>query len=281
MRGNQGQVHRVGIIGGLGRFGQWMRVLCERNGCHVTIADIGTTKTNREVARFADTICISVPISVTAQVLEELAPEVTADKLLVDLTSVKTPFMRALKAMPCEVLSLHPMFAPSLQSYAGQTCALCRVRPGDKGTLVESFFEQEGISLVEMTPEEHDRMMAVIQGLTHFQALAAAHCMMRMGFDPESSLAVSSPVYRLRMLMVGRILAQDPNLYGEIQVLNPYVQDVLKGLKESSATFETKVLEADIAGFVAECTRVREAFGSFPEQALQESNRLIEKLGNS
>lgn len=278
MNKDQGRAPRIGIIGGRGRFGEWLRGLFEKNGYEVTIADVGTSMTNREVARSADIVCVSVPIGVTLEVLKEIAPELGADKLVVDLTSVKTHLVPVLKAMQCEVLSLHPMFAPSLRSYVGQTCAVCRIRSGHQAGYIEALFSREGVSLVEMTPDEHDRMMAVIQGLTHFQALAAAHCMMQMGFDPQSSLTVSSPVYRLRMLMIGRILAQDPNLYAEIQVLNPYVKEVLKELGKSSALLEGKISEADVAGFVAECTRIRETFGSFPDRALQESNQVIENL---
>lgn len=137
---------------------------------------------------------------------------------------------------------------------------------------------REGLQLVPMESDAHDRMMAVIQGLTHFQAIAAAHCMRSIGFDPEASLASASPVYRLRLDMIGRIIAQDPRLYAEIQMYNPYVTDVLTELERSSALLSSLVRQHDVQGFVSEFQSVQAAFGSFTSKALAESDRVIRAL---
>jgi prephenate dehydrogenase len=120
--------------------------------------------------------------------------------------------------------------------------------------------------------------MAVVQGLTHFQAIAAAHAMATLEFIPEDTLESASPVYRLRLAMVGRILAQNPRLYAEIQVYNPYVREVLVALEESSRLLQGFVERRDVDGFVAEFERARDALGTFRERALEESNALIQAL---
>ena len=91
-------------------------------------------------------------------------------QLLVELTSVKTPFEALITALPCEVLSLHPMFSPSLPSVRGQSCIDCSANQGGAlANYFRSLLEEEGLSFVSMTPDEHDRTMAIVQGLTHFQ----------------------------------------------------------------------------------------------------------------
>jgi prephenate dehydrogenase len=126
-----------------------------------------------------------------------------------------------------------------------------------------------------MTPEAHDKMMAVVQGLTHFQAIAAAHCMEALGFDPGSSLESASPVYRLRLAMIGRILAQNPRLYAEIQIFNPFVREALEQLRSSQERLMGFVTAADVDGFVAEFERVRDTLGSFSSESLRALSRLV------
>jgi len=132
-----------------------------------------------------------------------------------------------------------------------------------------------------MEPEEHDRMMAVVQGLTHFQAISAAHCMMRLGFDIEASVEISSPVYRLRLAMIGRILGHDPRLYAEIQTHNPYIPDILRALAESSSLLQERVETKNADGFVAECEKIRSSFGEFAARSLIESERIIAALAKA
>jgi prephenate dehydrogenase len=268
----------VGVIGGRGAFGQWCVRLFERHGHSVLVSDKDTELSNADLVRASAIVVVAVPIGVTQAVLEEVARIVTADQVVIDLTSVKSPFVATLRALLSEVLSLHPMFSPIVSSHVGQSCVACRIRVGELSTYVEKLLRSEGLNLVEMSADVHDRMMAVIQGLTHFQAIAAAHCMLSLGFSPEESLPIASPVYRLRLDMIGRIIAQDPRLYAEIQMYNPYVGDVLAELEKSSTLLGTLVKERDIPGFVAEFEAIREAFGTFTKTALEESDRVIRAL---
>ena len=239
----------IGIIGGRGQFGQWCQALFERLGHTISLSDVGTDLSNEELVTRVEVVIVSVPIGVTGAVLERIIPLLRAEQLLMDLTSVKTPFTKHLLAAPCEVLSLHPMFAPSTPSN-GQTCVVCRIRPGGASQYFLDALIAEGIALVEMTPEDHDRMMAVVQGLTHFQAIAGEHCMAMLGFDTEESLRIASPVYRMRLAMMGRILEQNPRLYAEIQIFNPYVREVVSALLESSRKLADVIDRRDVDAFV-------------------------------
>jgi prephenate dehydrogenase len=99
--------------------------------------------------------------------------------------------------------------------------------------------------------------------------------MSRLGFVAGKSLEISSPVYRLRIAMIGRILAQDPRLYAEIQIFNPFVKDVLHTLSESSRSLENLVTAKDVDGFIAEFKVAADAFGDFTQWAKEESDRLM------
>lgn len=254
---------KVGIIGGKGQLGAWCARLFQERGCYVVIADLSTEVTNRSLIDQVDVVVVSVPIGVTGSVLEEISGAVTERHLLVDLTSVKTPFIPIMERTRAEVLSLHPMFAPDLTAHQGQSCVVCRVRTRSLSPLVERVLSDAGLVLAAMTPEQHDRTMAVVQGLTHFQAIAAAHCMAEIGFNPLESLASASPVYQLRLSMIGRILAQNARLYAEIQIFNPYVREVIGELQRSNEKLLRCIETQDVDRFVVEFERVREKLGPF------------------
>ena len=265
----------VGIIGGKGQLGGWCSDIVQKRGHPLLIADQGTELTNLELVKRASIVVVSVPIGVTGDVLREIQGALRPDQLVVDLTSVKTPFVPLMEASKAEVLSLHPMFAPSLSSKAGQTCIACSVRAGQLSEVFLQVLREEELRVVSMTPEAHDRMMAVVQGLTHFQAIAAAHCMGELNFDPGQSLESASPVYRLRLAMIGRILAQNPRLYAEIQIFNPFVREALEQLRRSQERLMGFVTAADIDGFVAEFERVRDTLGSFSSESLRALSKLV------
>lgn len=268
----------VGVLGASGGFGRWIVDLCAHWAPTIFTSDVNTELSNREVVRQARLVFVCVPLGRTNEVLLEIEPDLTAEHTVVDLTSVKTPFLDILTRLPSEVLSLHPMFAPTVGSGRGQSCISCEIRSGRRSQLVTSLFSARGIRLIPMEPDDHDRMMAVVQGLTHFQAISAAHCMMQLGFDVQASVDVSSPVYQLRLAMIGRILGHDPRLYAEIQTYNPHIAKVLRTLADSSVLLHELVRIRNVEGFVTECEKIKRTFSDFTARSVVESERIIAAL---
>jgi prephenate dehydrogenase len=56
--------------------------------------------------------------------------------------------------------------------------------------------------VVEETPEKHDKMMAVVQGLTHFNMFVWADIMKNMNFDIAKSFSFVSPIYKIMISSV-------------------------------------------------------------------------------
>jgi prephenate dehydrogenase len=129
-----------------------------------------------------------------------------------------------------------------------------------------------------MTPEEHDKMMAVIQGLTHFSAIALCHCMKDLNFDIKKSFECTSPVYRLTLDMAGRILNQEPELYADISLLNPITPEILLQYIKSAETLFKKIQTKDREGFIKFFEEASQYLGDFTEKAEKESNLLIKKM---
>lgn len=277
----------IGIIGGKGRFGQWFKNFFQGHPLfpeqEILVSDVETEISCTELTRRSDVILVSVPISIVPKLLAEITPLLTEEKLLVEITSVKSHLTTHLSRMPCDALSLHPMFAPSL-TVTGQRVTHYRFQnsPTDRGALLHDrilhVLEEAGALLVPITPEAHDRAMAVVQGLTHLSAIALGSALERLDADVSALQALSSPVYQIRMAMVGRVLGQDPRLYGEIATVNPYVKESIEAFSSALNELSGCIESGDISRFSEIFRSAGEHLGDFLQEAQEESDLLIQKI---
>ncbi|MDT8357423.1 MAG: prephenate dehydrogenase/arogenate dehydrogenase family protein [Methanomicrobiaceae archaeon] len=270
---------RVGIIGGYGGMGSLFAGIFARSGHEVLRSGRNTALSNTDLAAGCDLVMVSVPIRSTVAVIREIAPLLREDQVLCDLTSLKAAPVEAMLASRAEVIGLHPMFGPGVRSLQGQTIVATPSRCGDETLdLLLSIFRHEGARITITTPRHHDEVMAVVQGLAHFSTLSIAEAMRRLGADPLEMLAFTSPVYRIEMDLVGRILGQDAGLYGDILQCNPCVPDVLSAFAAAVASLKENVESRDPERFEAFFRDNRERFDSYIPQATAESEAIIEAL---
>ncbi|MFH2028361.1 MAG: prephenate dehydrogenase/arogenate dehydrogenase family protein [Nanoarchaeota archaeon] len=269
----------VGIIGGTGEMGQWFKRFFENNGCEVLIAGRTTEISHEECAKKADVVVISVPIHSTLEVIKKVGPLIRKDALLMDLTSIKEEPVKAMKKYSkAEVVGTHPVFGPSVSSIKNQTMILCKGR-GKKWFLwLEKILRDNQAKLKITTPKHHDEMMAVIQGVVHFSSITIAHTLKDLDISVKESQKFSSPIYKLRLDMVGRILNQDPRLYADIEILNPKAKKAIRTYINTSKILLKKIQDKDIDGFVNYFNEAADYLGDFKKEAEEYSNYLIDKL---
>jgi len=226
---------KAGIIGGTGKMGQLFVPVFERAGYDVLVSGRHTSLTNKDLAQQCDIVIVSVPIRDTVSVIGEIAPLLARNQLLCDFTSLKVKPVEAMLKSKANVVGLHPMFGPTVGSLKSQTIIVCPARVEEHllDRLV-AVFRSEGARCTLTTPEEHDKMMAVVQGLTHYVTLCMADSIRRLGMDIGATREFTSPVYQIELSLVGRLLSQDPDLYADILQQNPYVPEVLEACKSSA-----------------------------------------------
>ena len=78
--------------------------------------------------------------------------------------------------------------------------------------------------------------------------------------------------------MVGRIFAQDPSLYGNIQMRNPQGMDVLNTHHETIKDLLDTIGRKDLDAFMASFNEGAAFFKDFRKTALEESERLLRRL---
>ena len=238
------------------------------------------SRDNVSSVRDADVVVVTVPIAVTAKTIMEVAPHMREGSLLMDLTSVKEwpCSLMAEHAKPgVEVVGTHPIFGPRVGSIDGQVFVLTPVRGVRWLTWFKGLLMRHNARVVESTPQEHDEVMAVVQGLTHFMYISVGKTFQDMGFDVKRSRQFASPVYDLMLDMIGRIIGQDPNLYAEIQMQNPRVLAVHEAYLKAASDLSATVREGRESDFVSMMVAAARHFGD-TERSMGRSDKAIGSL---
>jgi prephenate dehydrogenase len=270
---------KAGIIGGTGKMGRLFAGVFSRAGYDVLVSGRSTELSNTALAGQCDIVMVSVPIRETVHVIDEIAPILSKDQLLCDLTSLKVAPVEAMKRSNAEVIGMHPMFGPTVTSLLRQTIVICpeRCRETTLHTLL-TILRAEGAECTITTPEAHDRAMAVVQGLTHFVTLCMAESVRRLGTDIEKTRQFMSPVYQIEMGLAGRLLSQDPDLYGSILQENPFMAEVLAACSGSVDDLQEIVASGDPARFREFFARNARHFGDYCAEGMERTDKLIEYL---
>lgn len=271
----------IGIIGGTGKMGRLFAKVFEQAGYEVLVSGRKTAVTAADIAKQCDIVIVSVPIRETVRVIGEIAPLLRPGQLLCDFTSLKVRPVDAMLESEADVIGLHPMFGPTVKSVKNQTIIVCPARVKEaRVALLVGLFEAQGAVCTIATPEEHDRTVAVVQGLTHFVTLCVADTVRRLGVDLRRTEKFESPVYQIELSLVGRLLSQDPDLYADILQQNPYVPEVLAACRDSAADLAAIVDARDPAAFRKFFEADSRHLGSYCEEGQKTTDALIECMVN-
>lgn len=269
----------VAVIGGEGGMGRLLARLFGDLGHAVMVADTRNELSNVDAAKAADVVIVSVPIDVTEAVIREVGPHVRPGGLLMDVTSIKgAPMAAMLKSTEASVVGTHPMFGPGVHTVQGQRVVVCEGRGEEWFAWVKTMFRARGLVITESTPSEHDQMMAVVQVLNHFRTQVMGLALSRLGIPFERTLAFTSPAYLLETYITARHFAQDPALYGPIEMRNPDTAKVTSAFVGAASDLAGVLAREDQAAFAGVFDEVRRFFGPFTEEALEESRHLIDRV---
>ena len=273
------EARTVAVIGGHGRLGAVMVRMFGDLGHQVIVADVDTPLGAGDAASVADVVIVSVPIDATEDVIRVVGPRVREDALLMDVTSIKeAPVAAMLEATRASVVGTHPLFGPNVHSLQGQRVVVCRARGEEWANWVVRMFQARGLSVQETSPAHHDRMMAVVQVLTHFQTQVLGLTLARLGTSLEDTLRFTSPAYLMELYVTARHFDQSPDLYGPIEMRNPATGQVTSAFGAAAAEVAGILAAADRDRFRALFEEVREFFGPFTHEALEQSSFLIDRL---
>lgn len=266
---------KVVIIGGQGQLGRLFGQMFGLSGYRVETLEQGDWPRSDEILADAGLVMVAVPIDITCQVIDRLG-KLPADCLLVDVTSVKSaPLEHMLAVHKGPVLGLHPMFGPDVASLAKQVIVCCQGRDPAASQWLLDQMTIWGARLQQVEAKAHDEAMTLIQALRHFATFAYGWHLSREQANIDRLLALSSPIYRLELAMVGRLFAQDPHLYADIILSSPQNLAMIRRYYQNFGEALGLLERGDRAGFIDAFSQVSGFFGEHADEFLRESRTLL------
>jgi prephenate dehydrogenase len=243
---------KVAVIG-VGAMGRWFARFAKENLGEVIVADINRRRAGRlaaelaaeskpplEAAAEADLVLVAVPISRTPEVVKSVAGVVRRETMIADICSVKEDVVAAMREIGgvAELVSIHPLFGPGAKTVAGKDFLVVPVRAGRLYRWLKRSLTKLGARITELGAEEHDKLMAIIQCLTHF-TLISYLAALRSLRDFGKPQAVRTPMFASLRNLAKAVLACNPEVFGELQVHNRYARLIRSRVLESCRLFDT------------------------------------------
>ena len=251
----------IAIIGGNGQMGRWFTRFFESQNLTVLVADVGTPLTSQEAAALADVVILSVPIPKVTEVARDVAPHLKPHAGLMDLTSVKQrPMAAMMAAFPGEVVGTHPLFGPGEESITGLTMVLCPGRGERWLNWLKALLENAGARVKVTTATEHDRLMSVVQGLSHFTLIALEMAIRQLKVSPQDLEDFATPTFATLHRLAQHLFSQDAKLYACIQLQNPANRVALRALEDAVADILYFIQRQNADGLVRLIESVKEGF---------------------
>ena len=198
----------IGIDGGMGK---WLKKHLENLSFTVEGFD-ERRGDDPDIITRADLIVVSVPVGVTADVIKFVVKHMRKDATLMEIASLKSGIheeMIEASKKGLNVLSVHPMFGPSVTSLEEKTVAVIPVSDIESEiTRTRTLFP--GASIVPVETEKHDRLMSLILSLPYLVNLALAGTMMNEDLALLRKLSGTS--FALQYTLIQSVAAENTSL---------------------------------------------------------------------
>jgi len=232
---------RVVSVYGYGRFGKiWADILAEdfqlkvfsRRGLSRKEVGPNVEICDEEGIYDCDVLFFCVAISSFEEVLRRSSRYARRETIFFDTCSVKvypSKWMQQYLPGESKIIATHPMFGPD--SYHTSTeklpMVLCNISADEK-TVTEwsDFFVSKSLQVERMTPDRHDQMTALSQGITHYVGRVLA------GLDLHPT-SIDTLGYKKILEVVDQTCNDSLQLFYDLQNYNPYSSKMRESMRES------------------------------------------------
>jgi len=219
--------------------------------------------TNIEAVKSADAIVLSVPIGKFEGVVEQISSYMRPEQVIVDITSIKM--------LPVEImhkykkkgltLGMHPVFGPGAKNVVNHNFILTPTNEKEMtlAQKVREYLETRGAKVTVLAPQEHDEMMAVILGLSHFIAIVSADTLLSFGKLKQME-AIGGITYKVLLTLVESVISEDSELYASLQMSLPNIMEIEKLFQRRAKNWADLVKNKDRQEFVDRMNALRSKF---------------------
>ncbi len=254
----KGNGRRALVIGGAGKMGRWFVDFFSSQGFETTVADTSVADGPGRFSNWTDAgvdfdyIVVAAPLAVSGRILAQLAV-LRPKGLVFDIGSLKSPLMdglRELERSGCRVTSLHPMYGPDTRLLSGRHLIFCDVGDHEATAAAKALFASTMVEQIDMSLEDHDRLIAYVLGLSHALNIAFFTALAESGEAAPRLAQMSSTTFDSQLLVSAAVAGDNPHLYFEIQNLNKFGLGPLDALCDAANRIRNTVAGGDEAAFV-------------------------------
>ena len=247
------------VIGGRGRMGRWFCRFLTDLAYEVTAADPsaspgepGAIRDWRDGrAQGWDVTVVAAPILASAQIVEAMEDRGWPG-LVFDIGSVKAPLLPGLRRLATRgvrIASVHPMFGPEVTHLHGRHLLVMDAGDRDAAEEAAALFQDTMVEILRLPLEEHDPLIAYVLGLSHALNLAFLDALRTSGEQAPRLARISSITFDRQLRVAAAVSGENPDLYFEIQRLNPDGAHVLARLAGAVERLRDAVADGDGEAF--------------------------------
>ena len=277
-----GARHNILIVGGRGKMGAWLAHFFHGQGHAVTTYDpagelerFPAAATLEEGLAHADVAILATPLERAPETLRAtLALRPRA--LIADIFSLKSSVASLIRegvAAGQRIASIHPLFGPDARLLAGRTMLVCDTGDRASARRIRAFFEPTSLTIRDVSLETHDRVMAIVLGLSHAVNLIFSRALVRTGLDFATLHELASATFQKQIRTASEVASENPALYHAIQHENRESAAMLALLAETAREFTEAALDSDRTAFVEEMRRARAWYEARPAAKRRKSTK--------
>ena len=193
---------------------------------------------------------LATPRAVVAQLVERRPRGV-----VVDVASIKShlrPGLMAADRLGVRVACLHPMFGPGKSPYEPLTFVLAyRTDAEVERAWLAPLLLHPYSTVIPIPFPHHDRLMGWLLGLAHLTGMLFGAALTRSGLDAAELQRCASTTFARQAATAVSVVSEDPDLYLDIQRLNPHRTEVYRAVQEALAELIASVEQGDHDAFAA------------------------------
>ncbi|HJU60215.1 MAG TPA: prephenate dehydrogenase/arogenate dehydrogenase family protein, partial [Nitrososphaeraceae archaeon] len=232
---------KIAIIGAGGRMGSWfIEYLLTKKNFQIKAYDKNIDSVGKQInlkietdfnscVKDSDIVVLCVPIRIIPRMIIKCSKIMKRNSVLVDISSIKNKSFQSLNKIEDYILPIciHPMFGPGASSKQSNLKVLFIPIRDYKREMqfVQDLFQNFNILSLE-NAIQHDRIMAIILGLTHYINMVFADI---IGSQQYKALeCYSGSTFKMQCIVLESILNDDPKLLNSLFMDNPFIKKEIK-----------------------------------------------------
>ncbi|KAK0388392.1 hypothetical protein NLU13_4637 [Sarocladium strictum] len=253
----------------------WRVMACDREERYESLKQefagmkhVEICKNGHLVSRASDYIIYSVEAAIIGRVIAQYGPSTKLGAIVGGQTSCKSPEIEAFEAyLPADVhiISCHSLHGPGVDP-RNQPLVLIQHRAPDASLRkVEAVLSCLESNFVYLTAQEHDRITADTQAVTHAAFLSMGKAWHANNQFPWMMSRYVGGIENVKINLTIRIYSQKWHVYAGLAILNPEAKEQIAQYARSVTDLYKLMIEGNLEGMRERIFKAREKVFGRPE----------------